>query len=150
MNFANTCLRCLLPESFHYIILLMKYAVVKIGGSQYRVAEGEEIEVEKIEGEKGKKLTFEEVLLFVDGERVKIGRPFVKGMKVKAEILDQFKGKKIRVATYKAKSRYRRVKGHRKRLTKLKIEKLQPQKRKAPTAQARRRAKTRKTSAKSA
>lgn len=99
----------------------MKYAVVKIGGSQYKVAEGDEIAVDKIDGEKGKSLTFEEVLLLVDDQRVRIGQPLLKEAKVKAEIVGQFKGKKIRVATYKAKSRYRRVKGFRPLLTRVKI-----------------------------
>ncbi|PJC28226.1 50S ribosomal protein L21 [Candidatus Shapirobacteria bacterium CG_4_9_14_0_2_um_filter_39_11] len=100
---------------------MKKYAVVKIGGSQYKVAEGDEIAVDKIDGEKGKSLNFEEVLLFVDEKRVTIGQPLVKNAKIKAEIVDQFKGKKIRVATYKAKSRYRRVKGFRPLLTRVKI-----------------------------
>lgn len=102
----------------------MKYAVVEIGGSQYKVAEGEEIEVDKIDGEKGKKLSFDKVLLVADEKKRKIGSPLVKGAKVTAEILEQFKGKKIRVATYKAKSRYRRVIGHRSQLTKIKINKI--------------------------
>lgn len=99
----------------------MKYAVVKIGGSQYKVAEGDEIAVDKIDGEKGKSLIFNQVLLLVDDQRVQIGQPLVKEAKVKAEIVGQFKGKKIRVATYKAKSRYRRVKGFRPQLTRIKI-----------------------------
>jgi len=63
-------------------------------------------------------------LLLVDGEKANIGQPLIKNAQVKAKILDQFKGKKIRVATYKAKSRYRRVKGSRPQLTKIKIEKI--------------------------
>lgn len=102
----------------------MKYAVVKIGGTQHKIAEGEEIEVEKIEGEKGDSTDFKEVLLLVDDGKVKIGKPKVLGAKVKAKILEQFKGKKIRVATYKAKARYRKVKGFRPLLTKIKIEKI--------------------------
>lgn len=102
----------------------MKYAVVEISGNQYKVAEGEELEVDKIEGEKGKKLTFDKVLLVVNEKKRRIGSPLVKGAKVRAEILEQFKGKKIRVATYKAKSRYRRVIGHRSLLTKIKIKKI--------------------------
>jgi len=102
----------------------MKYAVIRTGGKQYRVAEGDEIEVDKLESEKGKVVTFDEVLLFVDGDKVKVGQPLVKGVKVKAKVVDQLKGKKIRVATYKAKARYRRVKGFRSRLTKVKIEKI--------------------------
>ena len=102
----------------------MKYAVIEISGSQHKVAEGEELEVDKIEGKKGKKLTFDKVLLVVDEKKRKIGNPLVKEAKVTAEILEQFKGKKIRVATFKAKSRYRRVIGHRSLLTKIKIGKI--------------------------
>lgn len=102
----------------------MKYAVVEINGSQYKLSEEEELEVDKIEGDKGKKLTFDKVLLVVDEKKRLIGTPLVKGSKVTAEVLDQLKGKKIRGATYKAKSRYRRVIGHRSQLTKIKIEKI--------------------------
>lgn len=102
----------------------MKYAVIRTGGKQYRVAEGDKIEVDKLEIEKGESFTFDEVLLLVDGEKVKVGQPLVKGVKVKAKVVDQIKGKKIRVATFKAKSRYRRVKGFRSRLTKVKIGKI--------------------------
>jgi large subunit ribosomal protein L21 len=102
---------------------MKKYAIVKIGGSQYKVTEGDELEVDKIEGEKGKTVNLDEVLLLVD-EEIKIGEPLVKGAQIKAKIIEQFKGDKIRVATYKAKSRYRRVKGFRPLLTKIKIEKI--------------------------
>ena len=102
----------------------MKYAVIQINGRQHRVSEGEELAVDKIEGKKGKKLTFDQVLLIVDGKKRQIGNPLVKKAKVTGEIIDQFKDKKIRVATYKAKSRYRRVKGHRTHLTKIKIKKI--------------------------
>lgn len=101
-----------------------KYAVVKISGSQYKVSEGDEIEVGKVNGEKDQLLTLDEVLLLVDDGKVKIGQPKVAGVKIKAKIIDQIKGKKIRVATYKAKSRYRKVKGFRPLLTKIKIEKI--------------------------
>lgn len=103
---------------------MSKFAVVKIGSSQYKIAENDEIDVDKIEGKKGNKLTFDQVLLLVDGKKVSLGQPLVKGVQVEAKILSQFKGKKIRVATYKAKSRYRRVKGFRPFLTKIKIEKI--------------------------
>ena len=102
----------------------MNYFVVKIGGSQHKVLEGDELLVEKIEGEKGKIITFNEVLLSVKEDQLKIGKPYLKNTQVEAEIVDQVKGKKIRVATYKAKSRYRRVKGHRKKLTKIRIKRF--------------------------
>ncbi len=99
----------------------MKYAVIKTGGKQYRVCQGDEIEIEKISTPEGKTVTFDEVFLLVDEKKIKIGRPQVAKAKVKAKVLSHFKGKKIRVATYKAKSRYRRVKGHRQQLTRVKI-----------------------------
>lgn len=101
-----------------------QYAVVKINGSQHKVAVGDELAVEKINVEKGKTIELDEVLLLVADQKVKIGQPLVKGAKVKVKVLDQIKGEKIRVAVYKAKSRYRRVKGHRKQLTKIRIEKI--------------------------
>lgn len=102
----------------------MKYAILKIAGKQYKVSEGEIFEVDKLEGEKGEKLTFEEVLLLNDGKDVKVGQPYIQGAKVTAEILEQLKGEKIRVAKFKAKSRYRRVIGFRPQLTKIKIIKI--------------------------
>jgi len=103
---------------------MKKYAIVKIAGFQYKVSEGDELEVNKIDSEKDKKITFEEVLLMAGDDQLKIGQPLVKGAQVKVKVLDQLKGKKIRVATYKAKSRQRRVKGFRPLLTKIKIEKI--------------------------
>ncbi len=103
---------------------MKKYAIVKIGGTQYKVAEGDEIEVDKIDSEKGKTLSFDQVLLLAEDNKVKIGQPLIKGAQIKAKMLDQIKGEKVRVATYKAKSRSRKVKGFRASLTKIKIEKI--------------------------
>ena len=103
---------------------MKKYAVVKIAGFQYKVSEGDELEVNKIDSEKDKNITFKEVLLMAGDGQLKIGQPLIKGAQIKVKVLDQFKGKKIRVATYKAKSRQRRVKGFRPLLTKIKIEKI--------------------------
>lgn len=99
----------------------MKYAVVKIGGNQHKIFEGEILVVDKLEGKKGQKLTLNEVLLLVDDNKIKIGQPLVKNAKAEAEIVDQIKGEKIRVATFKAKARYRKVKGFRSLLTRVKI-----------------------------
>lgn len=101
----------------------MKYAVVKIAGFQYRVAEGDVIEVPNLGGKKGEKIDFPEVLL-LSAESLKIGTPYVTHAKVQAEVLENLKGKKIRVAVYKAKSRYRRLKGFRPQLTRIKISKI--------------------------
>lgn len=102
----------------------MKYVVVEINGKQYKLNEDDVIEVEKMVGVKGDKINFEKILLFKEENDVKVGKPFVPGVKVKAEILEQFKGEKIRVAKFKAKSRYRRVMGFRPQLTRIKIEKI--------------------------
>jgi large subunit ribosomal protein L21 len=103
---------------------MSKLAVIKISGSQSKVSEGDEIEVAKIEGKEGDLLTFKEVLLLATEKEVKVGQPLVADAQVKAKILVQKKGSKIRVAVFKAKSRYRRVKGFRPRLTRIKIEKI--------------------------
>ena len=105
---------------------MVKFAIVKVGGHQYKATEGGEIEVPRIEGEKGTVLNLEEVLLVVDGEKVKVGQPQVKGAKVEAKIVEQKKGEKVRVAKYKAKTGYRRVKGFRPLLTQIKIQKISP------------------------
>ena len=102
----------------------MKYSIVKISGKQYKVSEGDTIEVNKLEGKPKTKLEFNEVLLLVDDKKVSIGQPTVKGAKVTAEIVEQFKGEKIRVAKFKSKSRYRKVQGHRQQLTKIIIKKI--------------------------
>ena len=102
----------------------MKYAVIKTSGRQYKICQDEEIVVDQIEGKKGDKVIFNEVLLIVDEKEVIIGTPKISKAKVTAEILKQEKGEKIRIAKFKAKSRYRRVMGFRARLTRLKIKKI--------------------------
>jgi large subunit ribosomal protein L21 len=102
----------------------MKYAVITSGGKQYRVAEGDTVELEKLEGKAEDTIKFDQVLLVVNGDKLKLGQPLVKNASVSAKIVAQKKGPKIRVAKFKAKSRYRRVKGHRQQLTAVKIEKI--------------------------
>lgn len=102
----------------------MKYAVVKIGGSQYKVKEGEEFDVDKLLLKEGEQIDLGEVLLSVDDGQVKIGQPTVVGLSVKVKILSHFKGEKLRIARFKSKSRYRKVTGFRASLTKIKIESI--------------------------
>lgn len=102
----------------------MNYAVIKTGGKQYKVKEGDTLEVDKLPIEKDGVVDFDQVLLLVDGNEVKIGNPVVPNVRVKAKVLEQKKGQKVRVAKFKAKSRYRRVMGFRSLLTKIKIEKI--------------------------
>jgi large subunit ribosomal protein L21 len=101
-------------------MIIMKYAVIKNGGHQYKVSEGQILEVEKLDSD-GKSYIFEEVLLTVDGDKVAIGTPFVADMKVYAEVIGDIKGDKIEVFKYKSKSRYRKHTGHRQKYTQVKI-----------------------------
>ncbi len=100
------------------------YAVVKIGNTQYRVTEGENLDIDRLEKKPGDKIEFSEVLLVVNDKKSFIGQPLVSGAKVTALVLDQISGEKIRIARFKAKSRHRRVQGFRSKLTKIKIGKI--------------------------
>jgi len=99
------------------------FAVIKTGGKQYKVKESGALEVEKIVGKSGDKVNFDKVLLISDeeGKDVKIGKPYLEGAKVSAEILEQGKGEKVNIIKYKPKVRYRRKRGHRQLFTKVKI-----------------------------
>lgn len=99
----------------------MKYAVIQTGGKQYRVSEGDVIEVEHLPIRVNDTLTAQ-VLLLHDEGKINLGTPFVEGMVVKATVLEEVKGDKIRVAKYKAKVRYRKVHGHRQHLSRIKID----------------------------
>ncbi|MDU2544682.1 50S ribosomal protein L21 [Finegoldia magna] len=99
------------------------FAIIKTGGKQYKVSEGDVIKVEKIEAKSGDKIEFDQVLM-VAGDDVKVGSPVVEGAKVQAEVLDQKKDKKIVIFKFKAKKNYRKKKGHRQPYTLVKIEKI--------------------------
>ncbi len=101
-------------------------AIIKTGGKQYKVTEGQELKIEKIDIPVGKKFKFEEVLLVFDEKekKAKIGTPLVKEGKVEAEVLEHGKGKKVEVVKYKSKTRYKRTYGHRQPFTKIKIKKI--------------------------
>lgn len=100
----------------------MKYAVIASGGKQYKVSEGTVVDLEKLKVADGEQVTFDNVLLFVEDGIVTVGQPHVPGVAVTAKVLGQFKARKIRVAKFKAKARYRKVYGHRQQLTKVQIE----------------------------
>ncbi|MFH1170881.1 MAG: 50S ribosomal protein L21 [Candidatus Vogelbacteria bacterium] len=103
----------------------MKFAVVKTGGKQYKVAEGETLTIEKLSDsanwEVGKKVVFKEVLLTDDGEKTILGMPTISGVTVTAEVTATGKGKKVVIIKYKPKVRYRVKRGHRQLFTKVKI-----------------------------
>ena len=99
----------------------MRYAVIRTGGKQYRVAEGDIVKVEKLAGEVGEKITLGEVLFVGGGDDVKIGLPMVANAKVSGEIVDQSKAKKVLVFKKKRRKSYSRQRGHRQHQTTLKI-----------------------------
>lgn len=99
------------------------YAVIKTGGKQYKVTEGEFLKVEKLEGEIGDQIEFAEVLM-VGGENGVVGTPLVAGASVTAKIAVQGKGKKVLVFKSKRRKGTRKLRGHRQHLTVLKIEKI--------------------------
>ena len=101
------------------------YAIVKTGGKQYKVAEGDVLFVEKLEAQAGEEVTLNEVLACTNaqGELV-VGAPVVEGASVTAKVVEQGKAKKVIVFKYKAKKDYRRKQGHRQPYTKIVIEKI--------------------------
>jgi large subunit ribosomal protein L21 len=98
-------------------------AVIKTGGKQYVVAEGDTLKVEKLEGAEGDKINFEEVLLVAepDGSKATIGAPFIDGVKIPATIVAHGRAKKVLVSKFKAKSRYYKRYGHRQPFTEVQI-----------------------------
>ena len=100
---------------------MSSYAVIQTGGKQYRVQPGDVIDVEKLEEEVGARLALSDVLLVGEDDAVSVGTPTVNGATVTAEVADQFRGPKIIVYKYKAKTRYRRKNGHRQSYTRLRI-----------------------------
>ncbi|MDI9490626.1 MAG: 50S ribosomal protein L21 [Clostridiaceae bacterium] len=97
------------------------YAIIKTGGKQYKVAEGDEIYIEKLEGEAGDEIVFDQVLALSKDDDLQVGSPIVEDASVKAEIVKHGKGKKITIFKYKAKKGYRRRQGHRQPYTCVKI-----------------------------
>ena len=101
------------------------YAVIASGGKQYKVQEGEILKVEKIDGQVGSEVAFDQVLLLSDGEAVKIGQPTLADVAVRGHIVEQGRVKKILVFKYKRRKRYRRKQGHRQPFTAIKIDSIQ-------------------------
>lgn len=102
----------------------MKYAIVKINGSQFRVQEKDQIEVDRLSGKEGESVVLDDVLLFVDGAKVKIGKPLLKDVKVEVKVLKNYLGDKLDIYKFKAKTGYRRKTGFRSQKSLLSIEKI--------------------------
>lgn len=103
----------------------MMFAVIKTGGKQYLVEEGDTLRVEKLEAEEGKKVSFDVLLVGEsDGSAAKVGTPLVSGAKVSATVVQQGRAKKVEVAKFKAKTRYYKRAGHRQPFTEVTIESI--------------------------
>ena len=102
----------------------MTYAIIKTGGRQYRVAEGDTIDVDLLDVDAGKTASFGEVLMFADGKNVTHGDPLISGAKVTAEVVEQRKDKKVIAFKYKRRKGYHRTVGHRRKLTRVKIKSI--------------------------
>lgn len=100
------------------------YAVIETGGKQYRVAEGDTLYVEKLDGDVGDTVSFDRVLLVADGDSVNIGKPVVEGAAVTGQIVGHGRDKKVIVFKFKRRKDYRRRNGHRQAFTAVKISSL--------------------------
>jgi len=97
------------------------YAVIKSGGKQHRVVEGERLKVELLAVEPGQTVTIEDVLMVVNGDNIQIGTPVVAGAKVTAEVLEHGRHDKVRIVKFRRRKHYRKQAGHRQYYTELKI-----------------------------
>jgi large subunit ribosomal protein L21 len=96
-------------------------AVIQTGGKQYKVSEGDEIQVEKLDGNVGESVDLDKVLICGEGESAKVGTPFLEGCSVVCEVTEQYRDKKIIVFKKHRRKNYRRKNGHRQSLTRLKV-----------------------------
>jgi large subunit ribosomal protein L21 len=102
----------------------MKYAVIAISGTQYKIEEDQVITVDKMETEKDQKGTVSEVLLTVNDDKTQVGNPYVKGASAEYIVVNNYQGEKLKIFKFKSKSRYRRTAGFRAQLTDIKITKI--------------------------
>ena len=100
------------------------YAVIKTGGKQFKVTEGDTIKVEKLSTEVGKVFNLNSVLTLVDGDKVTIGTPIVKGASVDATVVSHGKGDKVKIFRMNRRKGYRKSQGHRQTFTEIKIDKI--------------------------
>ena len=100
------------------------YAVIKTGGKQFKVSEGETLKIEKLSSEVGKKISINDVLTFVDGEKVIIGAPIIEGASVNATIVSHGRGDKVKIFKMNRRKHYKKSQGHRQSFTEIKVDKI--------------------------
>lgn len=101
------------------------YAIIETGGKQYKVEKDSILDVEKLDKKKAEAITFTNVLLAADGDKVKVGQPHLKDVKVTAEVLRNFDGKKVTAFKFRRRKSSKSTKGHRQQLTKVRIKEIQ-------------------------
>jgi large subunit ribosomal protein L21 len=102
----------------------MAYAIIKTGGRQYRVAEGDTIDVDLLDVEAGKSATFGDVFMYSDSGKLTHGDPLISGAKVTAEVIEERKDKKVIAFKFKRRKGYHRTVGHRRKLSRVKIKSI--------------------------
>jgi large subunit ribosomal protein L21 len=100
------------------------YAVIQTGGKQYRVKSGEQVKVESLAADVGATVSFDRVLMLGEGEGVKVGAPFVSGAAVKATVVAQGRGEKIRIFKLRRRKHYAKTQGHRQGFTEVRIDEI--------------------------
>ena len=100
------------------------YAVIQTGGKQYRVKSGEQIKIELLPEQVGAAVSFDKVLMLGEGEGVKVGTPFVSGAKVKATVVSQGRGEKVRIFKMRRRKHYIKSQGHRQGFTEVRIDEI--------------------------
>jgi len=111
------------------------YAVILTGGKQYRVKEGDLLSVEKLDAGQGETVHFDRVLLIEDGENILVGTPVLEDAIVRAEVIEQYKDEKVLVFKKKRRKQFRRTRGHRQQLTKVRVAGIFPDKSAAPAVE---------------
>jgi large subunit ribosomal protein L21 len=97
------------------------FAVIRTGGKQYRVAQGDILDVEKLDAEEGSEIALDDVLMVGEGSDVAVGAPRVAGASVTAKVVSQFRGPKVLIIKFRRRKHYRRTQGHRQNLTRIEI-----------------------------
>ena len=100
------------------------YAVIQTGGKQYRVKSGEQLKVEMLTAEVGAAVSFDNVLLLGEGDGVKVGAPFLSGARVKATVVAQGRGEKVRIFKLRRRKHYAKTQGHRQSFTEVRIDEI--------------------------
>jgi large subunit ribosomal protein L21 len=103
---------------------LAMYAVIKTGGKQYKVSEGQTLKVEKLAADEGASVELEQVLMVADGDNIKVGAPYVEGGKVSVTVKAHGKGKKVEIVKFRRRKHYRKRQGHRQQYTEIQIDSI--------------------------